>query len=161
MSRSNLEEKAFRHALSKFATGVTIVTTRDGQGNPIGITANSFNSVSLDPALVLWSVGEDALSSSVFETVDYFAVNVLSSTQLDMSNRFASRSEYKFMDIPVSDSPQGSPLFDGCLAQFECKTWNVYEGGDHKIIVGEVLDFRQNDALEPLIFFGGDYAKLK
>ena len=91
----------------------------------------------------------------------YFAVNVLSSEQVDMSNRFASRSEHKFNDVPYVESPHGSPLFDGCIAQFECETWNVYEGGDHMIIVGQVLDFRENDELSPLVFFNGDYTGLK
>lgn len=148
----------FRRALGQFPTGVTVITTKDQNREPIGVTASSFNSVSISPALVLWSVDKGAFSASIMENAEHFAVNVLSKSQVDMSNRFAGRGEDKFAGVDYTDSPNGSPLFKGCAAQFECKTWNVYEGGDHLIIVGEVLDYRHDESETPLVFASGSYA---
>lgn len=161
MSNNNnapLDVRGFRRALGQFPTGVTIITTRDAQGEPIGVTASSFNTVSITPPLVLWSVDKGAFSASIMENAEHFAVNVLSKSQIDMSNRFGGRGEDKFADIDYHDSPQGSPLFNGCAAQFECKTWNVYDGGDHLIIVGEVLEYRHDESQSPLVFACGSYA---
>ena len=157
-STKEFDVKDFRRALGQFPTGVTIITTRDEKGEPIGVTASSFNSVSVSPALVLWSVDKNAFSASIMENAEHFAVNVLSKSQVEMSNRFAGRGEDKFAGIEYSDDPHGSPLFNDCSAQFECKTWNVYDGGDHLIIVGEVLDYRHNESQSPLVFACGSYA---
>lgn len=150
----------FRQALGQFPTGVTVITTKDEQGKPVGVTASSFNSVSLDPALVLWSVAKEGLSSQIMQNAKHFAVNVLSSDQADVSNNFASSSSDKFEGVSYSEDTNGSPLLENCAAQFECDTWNVYEGGDHLIIVGQVKEFRQNPALSPLVFCAGAYASL-
>ncbi len=158
MQDSTFDVRDFRRALGKFPTGVTVITTKDANGNPIGVTASSFNSVSISPALVLWSVDKGSLSAKVFQEVEHFAVNVLGKSQIDMSNRFAGRGEDKFAGVDFSESPHGSPLFDNCSAQFECKTWSVYEGGDHYIIVGEVLDYRHVEANSPLVFTEGSYS---
>lgn len=158
MSDTAFDIRDFRRALSQFPTGVTVITTLDGQGEPIGVTASSFNSVSIDPPLILWSIDKGAYSLETFQNTEHFAVNVLGRDQVDTSNRFASRGEDKFKDVAYSAGVGGSPILDNYAAQFECKTWAVYEGGDHLILVGEVLDYRYNDASAPLVFARGSYA---
>ena len=158
MSDTKFDIRDFRRALGQFPTGVTVITAVDQNGEPIGCTASSFNSVSMDPALVLWSVDKGAFSAKTFENTEYFAVNVLSETQVAMSNRFAGRGEDKFKDVAYSLGLGNAPLFEGCGAQFECKTWNVFEGGDHLIIVGEVLNYSHDDSTMPLVFSSGSYA---
>lgn len=158
MSNNELDVKDFRRALAQFPTGVTVITTRDSDGHPVGVTASSFNSVSMDPALVLWSIDKGAHSLETFRTAEHFAVNVLSRDQVDVSNRFASRGEDKFSGIDFNDGLGGSPILNDYAAQFECKTWAVYEGGDHLILVGEVVDYRYKDMHQPLVFARGSYA---
>jgi flavin reductase (DIM6/NTAB) family NADH-FMN oxidoreductase RutF/DNA-binding MarR family transcriptional regulator len=150
--------KDFRRALSQFPTGVTVITTVDSDGKPIGVTASSFNSVSVNPALVLWSIDKSAFSLESFEKSEYFAVNVLSQDQVSTSNRFAGRGEDKFNGVIYNQGAGACPLFKGSVAQFECKTWAVYEGGDHLILVGEVIKYEFDDAKSPLVFSRGSYA---
>jgi flavin reductase (DIM6/NTAB) family NADH-FMN oxidoreductase RutF/DNA-binding MarR family transcriptional regulator len=158
MSKTKFDVRDFRSALGHFPTGVTVITTIDTNGEPIGCTASSFNSVSMDPALVLWSVDKNAYSAKIFEQAEYFAINVLSENQVPTSNRFAGRGEDKFKDVSYSVGLGGIPLLEDCGAQFECKTWNVYDGGDHLIIVGEVFNYSHNDSKTPLVFSRGSYA---
>jgi 3-hydroxy-9,10-secoandrosta-1,3,5(10)-triene-9,17-dione monooxygenase reductase component len=146
----------FRKALGAFATGVTIVTTRAGDQD-IGLTANSFNSVSLDPPMVLWSLARNSLSLPAFLAGDHFAVHVLSAAQEPLSKLFAVRGENKFKNLPVIRGHGDVPLLANCAARFQCRTAYRYEGGDHMIFVGEVLDFDQSE-LAPLVFHGGRYA---
>ena len=157
---STIDAKQFRNALGQFATGVTIVTTVDGAGRPTGVTASSFNSVSLDPPLVLWSLAKSAQSLQAFQESGYFAVHVLCRDQQDMSNRFARSGEDKFAGLEFARSETGVPLFDGCAARFVCKSAYQYEGGDHVILVGEVVDFQTSDR-EPLLFHGGSYKEAR
>jgi 4-hydroxyphenylacetate 3-hydroxylase, reductase component len=158
MSKTEIDPKDFRRALSQFPTGVTVITTLDGEGKPVGVTASSFNSVSMDPTLVLWSIDKAALSLASFEKAEYFAVNILGRDQVATSNNFASRGEDKFANAAYSAGLGGAPLLNDYAAQFECKTWAVYEGGDHLILVGEVIDYRYNDNIQPLVFARGSYA---
>ncbi|WP_417226923.1 flavin reductase [Amphritea sp.] len=158
MSMQNLDIRDFRRALSQFPTGVTVITTRDEQGEPVGVTASSFNSVSIDPPLILWSIDKGAHSLATFENTEFFAVNVLSRDQVETSNRFASRGEDKFKDVEYTQGVGDSPLLSDYSAQFECKTWAVYEGGDHLILVGEVIDYRYRDSNLPLVFTRGSYS---
>jgi len=158
MSQTDFDAKDFRRALSQFPTGVTVITALDAEGNPVGVTASSFNSVSMDPTLVLWSIDKGAHSLSTFENAEHFAVNVLNRDQVSTSNNFASRGEDKFANADYSAGLGGAPILDDYAAQFECKTWAVYEGGDHLILVGEVMDYRYNDGAEPLVFARGSYA---
>ena len=146
----------FRKALGAFATGVTIVTTRAGDQD-IGLTANSFTSVSLDPPMVLWSLARDSLSLPAFLACNHFAVHVLSVAQEPLSKLFAVRGEDKFKDLPTTRGHGDVPLISNCAARFQCRTAYRYEGGDHMIFVGEVLDFDQSE-LAPLVFHGGRYA---
>lgn len=160
MSVSNeiFDTRDFRRALGQFPTGVTVITTLDSSGNPVGVTASSFNSLSLDPPLVLWSVDKSALSAEIFRSAEHFAVNVLSEEQVALSNRFASRGEDKFKDVERVAGLGGCSLFDGVAARFECRTWASYEGGDHWILVGEVMSYSHNTDLAPLVFARGGYA---
>ncbi|WP_292935554.1 flavin reductase family protein [Noviherbaspirillum sp.] len=147
----------FRKALGAFTTGVTIVTTRDGAGRDVGLTVNSFNSVSLDPPLVLWSLARSASSLPAFASADFFAVHVLAADQAPLSHRFAQRGAEKFSGMPLQRGLGGLPLLDGCAARFECRTVHRYEGGDHEIFVGEVVSFVHYER-PPLVFQGGAYA---
>ncbi|HEY4547838.1 MAG TPA: flavin reductase family protein [Pedomonas sp.] len=134
----SLDPRAFRSALGQYATGVAIVTALEDTGRPVGMTINSFASVSLDPPLVLWSVQLNTTSSQAFRTCGRFSVNVLAADQQDTAMRFARTDEHKFLDFPVDTGLGGVPLIPGALATFECSTWAVYPGGDHEIIVGKV-----------------------
>jgi len=158
MSDDKFDIKDFRRALGQFPTGVTVITTVDDKGDLIGVTASSFNSVSIDPALVLWSVDKGAYSASLFENSEYFAVNVLGKDQVDLSNRFAGRGEDKFAGLDCKKGLGGCPLLESTAAQFQCKTWNVYDGGDHLIVVGEVLEYSHSGSISPLVFSQGSYA---
>lgn len=153
------DAKAFRAALGSFATGVTVITTRAEDGSPIGLTANSFNSVSLEPPMVLWSLAKKAWSLPAFQAARHWAVHILHAEQEDLSNRFAKAGLDKFADVAMSISPEGVPLLHGCAARFECRAQHQYEGGDHIIFVGDVLRFERDDA-SPLLFHAGRYARL-
>ncbi len=158
MTRVQIDSGDFRAALSTFATGVTIVTTSDDKtGEPIGMTASSFNSVSMDPPLILWSVTKTALSAPVFKQASDFAVHVLASSQVELSNRFARSGGDKFTGLDYLSNAGGCPVLPDCIARFDCQTWQVYEGGDHWIIVGQVVNLeKRND--EGLVFSDGSYA---
>lgn len=154
---AKLDPRQFRAALGAFPTGVTIVTTKDDDGRDVGLTANSFNSVSLDPPLVLWSLSRAASSMPAFESSDYFAVHILSAQQEHLASRFAARDVDRFAGLVLGRGHGGAPLLDGCAARFECKRAHLYQGGDHMIIVGEVLTFERFDR-PALAFHGGKYA---
>ncbi|NNE56680.1 MAG: flavin reductase [Hellea sp.] len=150
----------FRNALGQFATGVTIVTTMDGEQKPVGVTASSFNSVSLDPPLILWSLAKTAHSMPAYQKSGGFNVHVLASHQDSLSNQFARPSDDKFVGVEWGPCADGFPLLPEYAALFRCKTSFQYEGGDHIIFVGEVIDFERNE-LPPLLFHSGRYADTK
>ena len=152
------DAKKFRHALGQFPTGVTVITTLDKAGDPIGVTASSFNSVSMDPPLVLWSVGKKAYSAKIFEEVKHFNVNVLGEAQVDISNTCAKQGTDKFANIDYESGIDGCPILKDTAACFECKTWKLYDGGDHIIVVGEVIKYQSNSDIKPLVFARGSYA---
>lgn len=154
---ADFDPRDFRRALGSFATGVTIITTRDAEGEPVGLTVNSFNSVSLNPPLVLWSLANEAMSLPAFRDADYWAVHILATDQEDLSTRFAKRGEDKFADLDVEEGRGGIPLLKGCTARFQCRTGSSYQGGDHLIFIGEVLDYDHSEN-PPLVFHGGRYA---
>ncbi len=153
---ADFDGMAFRRALGTFVTGVTIVTTLDAFGRPAGLTANSFNSVSLDPPMVLWSLALDSTSLPAFRHAEWWAVHVLAADQEVLSNRFARRDNAKFDGLPTQPGPGGIPLLDGCAARFVCRAAFEYEGGDHAIFLGEVSDFLQTDRT-PLVYHQGRY----
>ena len=152
-------KKLFRQALGAFATGVTIVTTCDVDGNPVGLTANSFNSVSLDPPMVLWSLALDSRALAAFRQAEYWVVHILSKSQQDISNLFASRGADKFANLDYSKGPGSVPLLNNYAARFVCKATVEYEGGDHAIFVGEVVEHDQQPE-DPLLFHSGKYARI-
>lgn len=151
-----MESRGFRTALGQFATGVTVVTTRARNGDRIGLTANSFNSASLDPPMVLWSLKNDSQNFDVFAEASHFAVNVLAADQVEVSKRFSRDVEDRFAGLECREGIAGLPLIAGCAATFQCRNVHRYSGGDHAIFVGEVLDFRVRDRTA-LVFHRGDY----
>ncbi|GLZ86417.1 flavin oxidoreductase [Metapseudomonas resinovorans] len=159
MNTSPFDPKQFRQALGAFTTGVTIVTTRGPDGQDYGLTANSFNSVSIDPPMVLWSINKDSSSAHAFTEGSHFAVHILATDQEPLSNRFAKSGTDKFAGLDLQRGPSEIPLLDGCSARFQCKTTYQYEGGDHIILVGEVLAFDRFDKA-PLVFHSGGYRRL-
>jgi 3-hydroxy-9,10-secoandrosta-1,3,5(10)-triene-9,17-dione monooxygenase reductase component len=158
MSSPESTQREFRDALGAFATGVTIATTLDAAGQPVGVTASSFNSVSLDPPLVLWSLAKSSQSRPAFCDSGHFAVHVLAASQEELSNRFARSGEDKFGGVAWSRGTLGSPVFDEHAALFQCRTRHQYEGGDHIILVGEVVDYEAREQA-PLLFHAGRYAE--
>ncbi len=157
MHNTDFNKAEFRKALGRFATGVTIITTLDKQGKAVGVTASSFNSLSMNPPMILWSLDKSAYSLPAFEHTPYFNVHVLGTRQDALSNRFAKPGTDKFNGIKTSKGLGGVPILPECSALFECKTAHHYAGGDHVIIVGEVIKFRRNNEA-PLVFHGGQYA---
>jgi flavin reductase (DIM6/NTAB) family NADH-FMN oxidoreductase RutF len=149
----------FRTALSRFASGVTVVTTKDSAGRIYGITVSAFCSVSLEPPLVLICIEKVTGSHRALSESGMFVVNVLDQAQVDLSEKFASPSSDKFEDVDMSLNIDGIPVLSGCLANLECKVWQTYEGGDHTIFVGEVDELSVGDG-DPLLYFRSDYRKI-
>lgn len=149
------EKRHLRDALGVFPTGVTIVTTMTENG-PLGMTANSFASVSLDPALVLWSPARRSGRFPAFEAASHFAIHVLAEDQVDLSNAFAVSGHEGFERYATKPGIGEVPLFEHCAARFECAQSAGHDGGDHLILVGEVLRFHATD-LAPLVFHRGKY----
>jgi flavin reductase (DIM6/NTAB) family NADH-FMN oxidoreductase RutF/DNA-binding MarR family transcriptional regulator len=149
------DKRAFRAALGRFPTGVTVVTTRTPEGKRVGLTASSFNSVSLDPPLVLWSLAKSAASVRYFMDAPHYAVNVLAADQIGLSRQFASSHADRFAGVACSEGLGGVPLIDGCAAWFECNSVHQYEGGDHIILVGHVERFAEADRSALAFHLGG------
>ena len=145
-----------RAALGRFATGVTIVTCLDRSGAPVGLTANSFAALSLDPPLVLWSLRQASPSREAFDAAGHFAVNVLAETQVGLSRRFASPGVDKFSDGVWQPGLGAVPVLDGCAAVFECECFARHDAGDHVLYIGRVLRLADM-AVAPLLFQGGHY----
>ena len=156
-SRPNFSAREFRASLAMFATGVTIVTARTPAGTLIGLTANSFNSVSLDPPLVLWSLAQGAASLPVFRAGSHYAINILAKDQKALAERFALRGAERWNGVNFADGMGGAPLLEGAAATFECFNRSRYEEGDHVIFVGEVEACQRRAGASPLIFHGGRY----
>jgi 3-hydroxy-9,10-secoandrosta-1,3,5(10)-triene-9,17-dione monooxygenase reductase component len=155
-SPSSDNSKALRNALGSFATGVTIVTALDSDQNPIGMTVNSFNSVSLNPPLILWSISKDSNCFDDFIKSETFAVHVLNHNQEDLSNRFAESGGNKFLGLSLESGFESTPILPDFSACFECKTEHQYDGGDHIILVGRVVSFEDRET-DPLVFYRGQY----
>lgn len=156
LQMANIEPLAFRNALGSFATGVTVVTAAGPDGRDVGVTANSFNSVSLDPPLILWSLNRSSGSLKAFTESEGFAVHILAADQQAVSDRFASRKENRFENLDFERGVGGAPLLPGCTAQFQCRLAFRYDGGDHEILVGEVVAL-DHSPKPPLIYHGGRY----
>lgn len=158
----SFDQRRFRDALGAFPTGVAIVTGRQADGTRLGMTVSSFNSVSLDPPLVLFSVARTASSFEAWTALDRYAVNILSEQQEEVSNRFARSRADRWESLAVVEGETGLPLLPDSPAVFECEAFARHDGGDHVIFVGRVVALRVGTSKgeEPLVFFGGRYRRL-
>jgi flavin reductase (DIM6/NTAB) family NADH-FMN oxidoreductase RutF len=154
-----IDARELRNIMGHFATGVTVITTRDIDGKPFGLTANAFSSLSLDPPMVLICVDKKVDCYACFEGSKVFAVNFLDEEQEHLSRRFATKGIEKFEGIAYKTGECGIPLLEGALGYIECKLTGGYDGGDHTIYVGEVLDAMASGE-RPLLFFKGKYYRL-
>jgi flavin reductase (DIM6/NTAB) family NADH-FMN oxidoreductase RutF len=155
---SPIDPRDFRNALGTFATGVTIITAAGADGKPYGLTCNSFASVSLNPPLVLWSLGMFSQALGIFQNASHFAVNVLGASQQAMATKFAKSSEDKFAGVEWIPGLGNAPLLADCVANFQCRAANRYYGGDHVIFLGAVEAYSYNRQ-EPLLFARGGYGR--
>jgi flavin reductase (DIM6/NTAB) family NADH-FMN oxidoreductase RutF len=155
----HVDPQQMREVLGCFATGVVVVTTLGEEGAPVGLTVSSFNSVSLHPPLVLWSISLKAPSLTAFRRHDYFAINILAAGQRDLCMRFAKPSENKFADVAYEAGVGGIPLLHDAAAHLECRTVARYPGGDHEIYVGHVLSLKSFDR-DPIVFHRGAFREL-
>jgi 3-hydroxy-9,10-secoandrosta-1,3,5(10)-triene-9,17-dione monooxygenase reductase component len=159
IAANELVPDELRRALGRFVTGVTIVTCRDEHGALVGLTANSFNALSLDPPLVLWSLRESSSTISAFTGASHFAINVLAADQVELSRRFARPSSAKFDAGEWTDGQGGAPLLAGCVAVFECRRRSHHPAGDHVLFIGEVERIG-GSASTPLVYHAGHYRTL-
>ncbi|WP_339863324.1 flavin reductase family protein [Paremcibacter congregatus] len=156
---SKIEPAALRSALGRYPTGVAVVTTTNATHHPVGMTINSFASVSLDPPLILWSIDRQSDLFDVFTGANYYALHVLGQDQQDLSNHFASPGKDKFANLTPEEGLEGLPLLPDHIARFQCRIVARHEGGDHVILVGHIHDIRQNDGA-PLVFHDSRYTSL-
>lgn len=158
LPEARFDPRDLRQALSAFGTGVTVVTTLDAATRPVGVTANSFNSVSLDPPIVLWSLRKSSPSLPAFDGQGRFVVNVLTLDQLPLSRRFSSPVPDRFHDVPHAPGRHGLPVLTGCAAVFECRTEQRHEIGDHVLYLGRVEAYHHRPG-PALLFCQGRYAQ--
>lgn len=157
----SLDTLQFRNALGNFATGVCIVTANPQGFQPVGLTVNSFASVSLQPPLVLWSIQNNSDCWDEFEQADSFAINILAADQQHLSGDYARRGHHQLRNQDFRLGKTGLPIIRGALTSFECRVWQRYPGGDHVILVGEVLHMETHPNKRPLLFSGGQYGQLR
>lgn len=150
--------RKFRDVLGRFCTGVTVVTSMSN-GEPVGMTCQSFSSVSLDPPLVLFCPAKSSRAWPQMQRAGYFCVNLLSHDQLDLSNAFARTGADKFAGVSWRPSATGAPLLDGVLGWVDCTIYAVHEAGDHYVVIGRVMDLGVEEAPHPLLFYRGRYAR--
>ncbi len=154
------DPRTLRDAMGCFATGVTIVTALDAEGTPVGLTANSFTSVSLDPPLLLVCIANSSGTAPALREAEHFGVNVLQIGQQPASNRFATRGEDRFANLPWAPGQTGVPLLGSSLVSFECQRESLHEAGDHFILVGRVVRAQFEPHRDPLLYFRGKYRRL-
>lgn len=154
---NEIDTKDLRRALGQYMTGVTIVTTAGDNDEPMGITANSFSSVSLEPPLVLWSLSNGAYSTLAFRNAEYFCIHVLTALQQELAERFAQAGADKFGGLDLSRGLGSVPLLDEYVARFQCRTVNQHTVGDHIVFFGEVVEYDKTDK-RPLVFHDGRYS---
>jgi flavin reductase (DIM6/NTAB) family NADH-FMN oxidoreductase RutF len=159
-TRPACDQRAFRDALGCFATGVTIIAATAPDGTPVGMTANSFSSVSLQPPLILFSIRRAAHSLAAFQSASRFAVNVLAAAQMALSDRFATPGAEKWGGVDYELGEGGSILITGSLASFECAPHKTVDGGDHIIFIARVLRFRRAFEGDPLLYYRSAYRGL-
>lgn len=159
MRSKGVDERQVREVMGSFATGVAVVTTLGEDGGPVGVTVNSFTSLSLDPPLVLWSLSLEAPSLSAFRSHESFAVNILAEDQDHLCVQFATPAQDKFAGVPFRPGLAGVPLIEGVVAQIECRVFARHPGGDHEIFLGEIFSLRAEDRA-PLIVHRGAFRRL-
>jgi flavin reductase (DIM6/NTAB) family NADH-FMN oxidoreductase RutF len=157
---SVIDPRDFRNALGTYATGVTIITACAADGKPYGLTCNSFASVSLNPPLVLWSLGMFSQGLSIFQNASHFAVNVLGASQQALASKFAKSTEDKFAGVEWKPGLGNAPVLANSIANFQCRAASRYYGGDHVIFLGAVEAYAYNRQ-EPLLFARGNYGRLE
>ena len=157
----DFDGRELRNALGRFATGVSIVTTVTEEGQAVGMTANSFSSVSLDPPLVLWSLQTNSDHYDIFSRPRYFAINILASEQQEHSNQYAKKGQHALDAAHHYQGEHGSPLIHNALVSFECELETTHEGGDHLIIIGRVRAMHERSDGAPLVFYTGGYRELR
>jgi flavin reductase (DIM6/NTAB) family NADH-FMN oxidoreductase RutF len=157
-----LDSRRFRDALGQFPTGVTVITTMTPSGERLGMTISSFNSLSLDPPLVLFSIVRQANSFAAWQQAERYAINVLSEDQQELSNKFARARGEKWVGQTVLSGKTGMPLLPNAVIAFECESYGRHDGGDHEIFVGRIVELHENLAKRghPLVFFDGQYRRL-
>ena len=154
------DSRLYRNALGRFPTGIAVVTTLTGDGQAIGMTINSFASVSLNPALVLWSLDRGSECLDAFSRGEGYGVHFLRADQQDLSQRFSRKDRHDFSDLIYEIGLGGAPLIRDCHAWFDCRVQARLDGGDHVILIGEVQDFGYQEQAEPLLYFKGGYRRL-
>ena len=155
-ARPGPSERQFRDALAQYATGVTIITARAAHGGFVGFTANSFSSASLEPPLILWSLGRRSRSLAVFEGSEHYAVNVLAHDQIELARRFSRPHADRFAGVAYRLGAADAPLIEGCVAWLECRHHALHPAGDHMLFIGEV-ETCAHRATPPLVWHGGRY----
>ena len=154
------DARTFRDTLSLFVTGVTVITTKGDDGAGVGVTANSFNSVSMTPPLILWSLARSSRSLDAFLSSTHFCVHILREDQEGISQRFATSGANKFSGLNIETGHGDVPLLPECAARLECRTYAKHDGGDHIIFLGEVIRLNADHDARPLLYHGGRYAVL-
>ena len=157
----SFDSREFRDAMGSFATGVCVITANPEGYEPFGMTVNSLASLSLEPALLLWSLQNNSECLPAFEKADKFAVNILTTNQQDLSNYYAKKANHDLLKDSFRLGKTGVPVLRGALTSFECKVWARYPGGDHIILVGEVEEISSNPNGKPLLFHSGRYAEIR
>lgn len=157
----SFDPREFRNALGRFATGVCVITAIRDDNTPFGMTVNSFSSLSLDPALVLWNLQNNSECAPAFEACKGFTVNILASDQEAVSNQYAKKGAHDLPEGSYRLGKSGQPVLKGALTSFECDMWARYDGGDHVILVGEVIEMDDAPTGEPLVFYAGKYRELR
>ncbi len=157
----SFDKRAFRDALGQFATGICIVSADHENGQRLGVTINSFTSVSLEPPLVLWSLQNDGDCTKLLAKVRHYSISVLAADQQALSHRYAQRGDHMLAPEHYRIGKTGVPIIRGALANFECRVWQKYPGGDHELWVGEVMAMECSNHTDPLLFYSGSYRHLR
>jgi len=160
MLAMSFDSRSLRDALGLFVTGVTIITARTNDGTQTGVTANSFNSVSMSPPLIVWSLGRASRSIDAFLNAENFCVHILREDQEGLAQTFATSGIDKFKDLDLETGIGRVPMLKECAARLECRTFSHHDGGDHIVFLGEVLQIKSDAESRPLLFHGGKYASL-
>jgi flavin reductase (DIM6/NTAB) family NADH-FMN oxidoreductase RutF len=159
MIHSSIDPAHFKSTLGRFASGITVITTHDADGRDHGMTLSAFSSLSLDPPLVLVCIGDAASIADTMANAEFFAVNILAEDQEPLSRRFSAKDEDRFENIAMTRGAHGLPLLDGALAHVQCRVTARHPGGDHTIVVGEVIATASREG-DPLLYYRGGYTRL-